>query len=108
VRASRVKKTLAKLAANVRGLREERGLSQADLAERSELDLRQIQRIESGEVNFGVAWFVAIADALGEPLNRFTEQRGYARRGPGRPRKAADLGAQLNAAEPTVTRPKKD
>jgi transcriptional regulator with XRE-family HTH domain len=56
---------LTSIAANVRRQRLERGLSQAQLAERADLELRQLQRIEQAVTNFGVVTLVRLADALG-------------------------------------------
>jgi transcriptional regulator with XRE-family HTH domain len=58
------KELLTSIAANVRRLRGQRGLTQAELAERAALDLRQLQRIERGEINFGVVSVLRLADAL--------------------------------------------
>lgn len=56
---------LASIAANVRHARRERGWSQAELAERADLELRQLQRIEAAGIDFGVTKLAAIASALG-------------------------------------------
>ena len=56
---------LTSIAANVRRLRLRRGLSQAQLAERADLELRQLQRIEQAVTNFGVVTLVRLAEALG-------------------------------------------
>ena len=56
---------LTSIAANVRRQRLQRGLSQAQLAERADLELRQLQRIEQAVTNFGVVTLVRLAEALG-------------------------------------------
>jgi transcriptional regulator with XRE-family HTH domain len=45
-------------------LRKERGLSQSDLAGMSNLDKRQIRRIEKGEANSTLSTVKRVADAL--------------------------------------------
>jgi transcriptional regulator with XRE-family HTH domain len=55
---------LTRIAANVRRIRERRGWTQAELAERAELDLRFVQRVEGASLNFGVAALAALAEAL--------------------------------------------
>ena len=65
--------TLARVAANVRRLRRERELTQAELAERASVDLRYLQRIEAAKVHAGVGYVAAVAAALGvEPGELFT------------------------------------
>ena len=56
------------VAANVRRLRRERGLTQEQLAHASELDLTYIGGIERGRRNPSVKALGRIADALGEDL----------------------------------------
>lgn len=64
--------TLARVAANVRRLRLEQELTQADLAERASIDLRYLQRIEAAKVHAGVGYVAALAAALGvEPGELF-------------------------------------
>jgi transcriptional regulator with XRE-family HTH domain len=55
---------LTRIAANIRALRRRHNLTQADLAEGAELDLRQIQRAESGTREVGVVTLALIAHAL--------------------------------------------
>jgi transcriptional regulator with XRE-family HTH domain len=55
---------LQRIAANVRGGRRRLGLTQAQLAERAEVDLRHVQRVEGAEVNASVASLHALAGAL--------------------------------------------
>lgn len=55
---------LQSIAANVRRLRVRQKLTQAQLAEMAELELRQLQRIERAEINFGVVTLVRLAEAL--------------------------------------------
>ncbi|MFI5297223.1 MAG: helix-turn-helix domain-containing protein [Polyangiales bacterium] len=76
------------IAANIRRLREEQGLSQAELAERSGVDLRVLQRIESGKVDFRVSSFVALAEALTVTAGPLVEPASLSPRKRGRPRKS--------------------
>lgn len=56
---------LAHVAANVRRLRQERGLSQAGLAELSGISRRMIVAVESGEANVSLSSVDRLAAALG-------------------------------------------
>lgn len=55
---------LAYLGANVRRGRERQGLTQEELAELADIDVRYVQRIERGTVNLRFASFVKLATAL--------------------------------------------
>lgn len=59
------REVLKDIAANLRALRLERDLTQAELAERAGYDDRFIQYIEAGPRNLTVDSLVAVADALG-------------------------------------------
>jgi transcriptional regulator with XRE-family HTH domain len=52
----------------IRSLREEKGWFQKDLAERANLPVRTIGRIERGEVDVRLSTLHRIAKALGQPL----------------------------------------
>jgi transcriptional regulator with XRE-family HTH domain len=58
---------LRNLGANVRRERVRRGLTQAELAEKADLALRNIQRIEAGEINILVTTALRIQHALACP-----------------------------------------
>jgi len=58
-------KALSYIAANVRRLRTERGLTQQGLAEALGVDLRTAQRIESGKADVAVSTLVALGEILG-------------------------------------------
>lgn len=58
---------IAHVAANIRGLRESRRISQVELARRAGVDLRTVQRVESVEREPGVATVARIARGLGVP-----------------------------------------
>lgn len=57
-------KILAGFAKNLKRLREERGWSIRELANRCNLEYSQVQRIEKGKVNFAYTTLMAIADGL--------------------------------------------
>lgn len=56
---------LAYLGANVRRLRLKQGMTQPELAESIDMDLRFLQRIESGAVNLRFHSFIRLAERLG-------------------------------------------
>lgn len=60
----RSREVLTSIAANVRRLRKRRGLTQQQLAEETEVDLRYLQKVEAAEVDFGVSFLQVLADAL--------------------------------------------
>jgi transcriptional regulator with XRE-family HTH domain len=62
---ARVAEVLGYIGANVRRLRLKRGMTQEQVAEGAELDLRFLQRVEAGKTNLGVAVLVKLADVLG-------------------------------------------
>lgn len=60
----RTKEVLRFVAANVRRLRARRELTQEQLAEKAELDIRYLQKIEAAAIHFNVGVLVILADAL--------------------------------------------
>lgn len=56
---------ISQVAANVRRLREERGMSQVELARRAAVDLRTITRVEAVAREPGVITLARIARGLG-------------------------------------------
>lgn len=58
---------LGSIAANVRRVRQKRGLTQEVLAERAGQDLSYLQRVERGATNLSVGVLLALATALGVP-----------------------------------------
>ncbi|MFI5298792.1 MAG: helix-turn-helix domain-containing protein [Polyangiales bacterium] len=76
---------LRSIAANVRRLREARGLSQAELAERAGVDFRAVQRVETAEVNSRVTVLVALAVALDATMLDLLEPAPLTPRRRGRP-----------------------
>lgn len=86
MRKARVHTLLRYVAANVQSLRAARGLTQLELAERAELDLRHLQRIERANVNLSIGALLALADSLGVPPSSLFEPADLAPPRVGRPR----------------------
>lgn len=110
MRKARVHTLLRYVAANVQALRAARGLTQLELAERAELDLRHLQRIERANVNLSIGALLALADSLGVPPASLFEPADLAPPRVGRPRGALDVAPVLTlpSAPPLQpTRPKK-
>ena len=59
------------IADNVRLYRKQRNLTQAELAERAELSLDSIKRIEGGKRTMSLENFLRLSDALHVPLSFF-------------------------------------
>jgi transcriptional regulator with XRE-family HTH domain len=81
----------------LRELREQAGVSQAQLAERVGVHTLSISKLERGVHEPLWPLVLAIADALGKPVQDFVVERGTApgeasKRPPGRPRKAPAEG----------------
>jgi transcriptional regulator with XRE-family HTH domain len=68
--ADNEKKVLADLGANVRRERTARGITQEKLAELADLNIRTIQKIESGELNVLITTLIRIQRGLGCKWNR--------------------------------------
>jgi transcriptional regulator with XRE-family HTH domain len=65
---ARLLRTLqARLASNLRSIRNQKGLTQELLAELSGLDVRHIQKLEAGEVNATLKTLAALSLALDVP-----------------------------------------
>jgi transcriptional regulator with XRE-family HTH domain len=73
------------VAANVRAIRERRGLTQEKLAEVADLDERRIQRVERAEVDVGIVALMALARALEVPPGRLLRPARFEVPRPGRP-----------------------
>ncbi len=56
---------IKKVGLRVKSLRESNGLTQQELADRCEVDIRTIQRIERGDFGFGLHILFALSVALG-------------------------------------------
>jgi transcriptional regulator with XRE-family HTH domain len=61
----RTREVIAYIGANVRRLRLKSGLTQEQLAETTGLELRSLQRVESGRTKIGIDTLVLLADTLG-------------------------------------------
>jgi transcriptional regulator with XRE-family HTH domain len=68
--ANNEKKVLGALGANVRRERMARGITQEKLAELADLNIRTIQKIESGELNVLITTLIRIQRGLGCKWNR--------------------------------------
>lgn len=68
-------------------LRESRGMTQEQLAERVDRWPRWVQAMEAGDANPTLSRLVELADALGVDVGALFERPTINRRGPGRPRK---------------------
>lgn len=66
---ARIDEVRRELGRTVKALRSERGVTQEELAEESELSPRALQRLEAGRMA-RLSVVVAVADALGEPVWR--------------------------------------
>jgi transcriptional regulator with XRE-family HTH domain len=85
---ARVIEVLGHIGANLLALRQRRGLTQQQLADAADVDLRFLQRLEQGQHNVSVAVLVALADALTVvPSRLFRETEAPPPRRRGRPRK---------------------
>ncbi|MBX3226280.1 MAG: helix-turn-helix transcriptional regulator [Labilithrix sp.] len=78
---------LQKVAANLRSLRQRRGLTQAALAEIADMELRQLQRAESGRMDFGLVTLDILARALEVSPGRFFRKAALPEPRRGRPPK---------------------
>lgn len=77
------------IAANVRALRLEQGLTQEALAERADLEKSYLQKIERASPNLSVETLVALADALRVAPERLLTPTKMEPRAVGRPRRRA-------------------
>jgi transcriptional regulator with XRE-family HTH domain len=55
---------LAYVAANLQRIRTKQGLTQEDMVDEADLDLRHYRRIERGDANLSLATLVTLADVL--------------------------------------------
>jgi len=73
VKATPYDRYLKKLGNNLRRIRKERGLSMETLANETEIEYRQIGRIERGEVNTTIISLLRIAEILKVEIKIFFE-----------------------------------
>jgi transcriptional regulator with XRE-family HTH domain len=78
---------LQSIAANVRRIRQRRGLTQEALAELSGQDLSYLQRVERGVTNLSVGVLLSLATALGVPPATLVRKAHLAPMKRGRPPK---------------------
>lgn len=64
---------LKKLGKNVARLREEAGLSQAELALRCDKDRQNLNRLEKGRINPSVFFLLQLAEELKIPVKEFLD-----------------------------------
>ncbi len=76
------------IAANVRQIRSKRGLTQEALAEAVGVDLRFIQKVESGKASVSLGTLVALAEALAVKPGVLLKEAELPEVKRGRPRKA--------------------
>jgi transcriptional regulator with XRE-family HTH domain len=77
---------LESLAANLVRGRRRFGITQAKLAELADLDLRQVQRAESGRIDVGIVTLVVLARALDLAPGQLLRAARLVRAGRGRPK----------------------
>jgi transcriptional regulator with XRE-family HTH domain len=85
---ARLDEVLRSIGANVRRIREKRGMTQQELADAAEIALRFLQKVEHAQTNVGVAILVRLADVLGVRPGVLFRQRELPPVKRGRPRKA--------------------
>lgn len=83
-----LEKLLGYVGANLRARRVARGLTQDQLAESADLDLRFLQRVERGQTNVSLAVLVALTDALGMKVTALFRPAKLPEARRGRPPKA--------------------
>jgi putative transcriptional regulator len=64
---------LIKLGNNIRKLREEKEMSQTQLAHNCDKDPQSIERVENGKINPSVYYLSEIAKGLGVPLKKLLD-----------------------------------
>jgi DNA-binding XRE family transcriptional regulator len=85
------------VAANLRILRRERGLTQLELARRAGIDLRFVQRVEGAKTNPSLAFLVRFARALAVAPTDLLQEANFVPGRVGRPR----VGSFVPSEEPT-------
>ncbi|MCC7542324.1 MAG: helix-turn-helix transcriptional regulator [Deltaproteobacteria bacterium] len=91
--SERVAVVLRSVAANVRAARRRRVITQEQLAEAADIDLRHLQRVERGTANLTIAVLVALADALRVAPGLLLRRARLPKARMGRPRRAGAPGA---------------
>ncbi len=99
MRSASTRRYLTFIATNVRDLRARAALTQEQLAERAEVDVTYLQRIECGKVNLSVRILVALADALEVGPERLLREAELKPPTYGRPRKTKPLMSRDSAPD---------
>lgn len=66
---------LARLGKNIQVERKRAGITQEQLAERTDLHTRAVQKIEAGEINVATMTLIRIQAAIGAPWDRILPTR---------------------------------
>ena len=69
--AQEQEKILHKIGAGIKVLRKEKGMTQLDLAEKSDIDVRLVQRLEAGKTDIRVTTIHKIANGFDVSLAEF-------------------------------------
>lgn len=85
--AKRFAKQLQCLAANIKRLRKELNLTQMQLAEMVDIELKYLQKLESGRKNSSIAVVLAIAEAFNVDLDELFLDIPLIKQKTGRPKK---------------------
>jgi transcriptional regulator with XRE-family HTH domain len=93
------RKVIESVAANVRAIRLRKGLTQQELAEAAEMDVRHIQMIERGQHSLKLVTFLAVVDALAAKPGTLLRQAIMRPRKGGRPKKAVQLRREKVSAK---------
>lgn len=86
-----VQRTQTSIAANIRRIRQRRGLTQEDLAELTETEPRTIQHLETGTANPTIGLLTMVAAALGVSAATLLRPAKLRPRPVGRPRRRRRL-----------------
>lgn len=86
---SRASEGLRSIAANIRRLREKRGLTQEQLAEAAGLETRYVQTLESGRANPSAAVLIIVAGSLEVSVGTLFRPAQLRKQRPGRPKASA-------------------
>jgi transcriptional regulator with XRE-family HTH domain len=87
---SHLEQVMSYVGANVRRLREERGLTQDQLAEAVGVDIRTVQRIEAGMANVLLGTLVDLGDVLGVKPGALLKEAEMPEVKRGRPKRAKE------------------
>jgi transcriptional regulator with XRE-family HTH domain len=87
MRSERGQESLDYIAANIYRARVRAGMTQEQLAEAADLDVRFLQRIERGKTNLSVLTLTALADALAVPPGTLFKKAALPEARRGRPTK---------------------